>query len=42
MQRGAHPLVYPAFRALARRGPVVRVPGLGVVVNDAATARAAR
>ncbi|MHA7135524.1 cytochrome P450 [Oerskovia turbata] len=40
VQRGAHPLVYPAFRALARRGPVVRVPGLGVVVNDAATARA--
>lgn len=39
VQRGAHPLVYPAFRALARRGPVVRVPGLGVVVNDAATAR---
>ncbi len=39
VQRGAHPLVYPAFRALARRGPVVRVPGLGIVVNDAETAR---
>lgn len=39
VQRGAHPLVYPAFRALARRGPVVRVPGLGIVVNDAVTAR---
>ena len=36
----AHPFVYPLMRLLARLGPVVRVPGLGVVVNDAATARA--
>ncbi|WP_248959880.1 cytochrome P450 [Sphaerisporangium perillae] len=36
----AHPLVYPLMRLLARLGPVVRVPGIGVVVNDAATARA--
>ncbi len=36
----AHPFVYPLMRLLARMGPVVRVPGLGVVVNDAATARA--
>ncbi|GAA1538035.1 cytochrome P450 [Actinomadura kijaniata] len=35
----AHPLAYPLLRGLARRGPVVRVPGVGVVVNDAATAR---
>ena len=36
----AHPFAYPLLRALARRGPVVRVPGVGVVVNDAALARA--
>ncbi|GAA5081790.1 cytochrome P450 [Thermocatellispora tengchongensis] len=36
----AHPVAYPLLRLLARLGPVVRVPGLGVVVNDAATARA--
>jgi len=35
----AHPLAYPLLRLLARRGPVVRVPGVGVVVNDAALAR---
>jgi cytochrome P450 len=35
----AHPVAYPLLRALARRGPVVRVPGVGVVVNDAARAR---
>ncbi|WP_225873230.1 cytochrome P450 [Cellulosimicrobium composti] len=40
VQRGAHPVVYPAIRSLRRRGPVVRVPGIGVVVSDAATARA--
>jgi cytochrome P450 len=36
----AHPFAYPLLRAVARRGPVVRVPGVGVVVNDAAAARA--
>ncbi|GHH65966.1 cytochrome P450 [Streptosporangium violaceochromogenes] len=36
----AHPFAYPLVRLLARLGPVVRVPGLGVVVNDAALARA--
>ncbi|MEU3168763.1 cytochrome P450 [Streptosporangium sp. NPDC006930] len=36
----AHPFAYPLMRLLARLGPVVRVPGLGVVVNDAAVARA--
>ncbi|MBE1534522.1 cytochrome P450 [Actinomadura algeriensis] len=35
----AHPVAYPLLRGLARRGPVVRVPGVGVVVNDAAVAR---
>ncbi|MBG0826864.1 cytochrome P450 [Planomonospora sp. ID67723] len=36
----AHPFAYPLMRLLARLGPVVRVPGMGVVVNDAAVARA--
>ncbi len=35
----AHPFAYPLIRFLARRGPVVRVPGIGVVVNDARLAR---
>lgn len=35
----AHPLAYPFLRLVARLGPVVRVPGIGVVVNDAALAR---
>jgi cytochrome P450 len=35
----AHPFAYPLMRVLARLGPVVRVPGLGVVVNDATVAR---
>jgi cytochrome P450 len=35
----AHPFVYPFLRGLALRGPVVRLPGLGAVVNDAALAR---
>ncbi|MFV2143474.1 cytochrome P450 [Isoptericola sp. G70] len=39
VQRAAHPLAYPAIRGLRRLGPVVRVPGIGVVVSDAATAR---
>lgn len=30
----AHPFGYPLLRLLARIGPVVRVPGLGIVVND--------
>ncbi|SDH80682.1 Cytochrome P450 [Sinosporangium album] len=36
----AHPVIYPLLRLLTRFGPVIRVPGVGVVVNDAATARA--
>ncbi|WP_026413743.1 cytochrome P450 [Actinomadura oligospora] len=35
----AHPVAYPLLRGLARLGPVVRVPGVGVVVNDASCAR---
>lgn len=35
----AHPLAYPLLRVLARCGPAVRVPGVGVVINDAALAR---
>ena len=35
----AHPFAYPLLRGAARRGPVVRVPGVGVVVNDASLAR---
>ncbi|MFI7587511.1 cytochrome P450 [Spongisporangium articulatum] len=39
VQLGAHPLAYPFMRAIARRGPVVRVPRIGVVVSDATLAR---
>lgn len=39
IQLGAHPLAYPLVRGLARVGPVVRVPRVGVVVSDAALAR---
>jgi cytochrome P450 len=35
----AHPLAYPLLRLVARAGPAVRVPGVGVVVNDAELAR---
>lgn len=35
----SHPVAYPLLRGLARLGPVVRVPGVGVVVNDASCAR---
>lgn len=35
----AHPVAYPLLRGVARCGPAVRVPGVGVVVNDASTAR---
>jgi cytochrome P450 len=35
----AHPLAYPFLRLVGHCGPVVRVPGIGVVVNDAAPAR---
>ena len=35
----AHPFAYPLLRGVARRGPVVRVPGVGVIVNSASAAR---
>jgi cytochrome P450 len=35
----AHPFAYPLLRGVARLGPVVRVPGVGVVVNEAVPAR---
>jgi cytochrome P450 len=38
VQFGAHPVAYPFVRSLARLGPAVRVPGLGVVVSDVAVA----
>ncbi|MCF4121814.1 cytochrome P450 [Antribacter sp. KLBMP9083] len=38
VQRAAHPLAYPALRSLRHR-PVVRLPRVGVVVNDASLAR---
>lgn len=39
VQLAAHPLAYPMIRAMNRVGPVVRLPGLGVIVNDARLAR---
>ncbi|RSS63431.1 cytochrome P450 [Streptomyces sp. WAC06614] len=39
VQTAAHPVVYRLLTAVAARGPVVRVPGVGVVVSDARTAR---
>jgi len=39
IQFAAHPWAYPLIRGLARLGPVVRVPRIGVVVSDAALAR---
>jgi cytochrome P450 len=37
VMRAAHPLAYPVLRAA--RGPVLRVPGLGILVRDAALLR---
>lgn len=39
IQTAAHPVAYRLLRAVAARGPVVRVPRIGVVVSDARTAR---
>lgn len=36
----AHPVAWPLARLARRLGPVVRVPGIGTVVNDAAVAHA--
>ena len=37
VMRAAHPIAYPALRMT--RGPVLRVPGLGILVRDAALLR---
>jgi cytochrome P450 len=39
LQLAAHPLAFPFLRLVGRCGSVVPVPGVGVVVNDAALAR---
>jgi cytochrome P450 len=39
VQLAAHPIVYPALRALGRAAPVVRVPGVGVIVSSVGPAR---
>ncbi|MFD8705373.1 cytochrome P450 [Kitasatospora sp. NPDC059648] len=39
VQLAAHPLAYPFITVVARRGPAVRVPGVGVVVGDPELAR---
>ncbi|MFF3291738.1 cytochrome P450 [Streptomyces sp. NPDC003023] len=39
LQTSAHPVAYRLLKAVAARGPVVRVPRVGVVVSDAALAR---
>ncbi|MGW9438891.1 cytochrome P450 [Streptomyces sp. NPDC055607] len=39
VQTAAHPAVYRLVRLTAARGPVVRVPRVGVLVNDAGLAR---
>ncbi|MFF3072774.1 cytochrome P450 [Kitasatospora sp. NPDC057904] len=39
VQLAAHPLAYPFITAVTRRGPAVRVPGIGIVVGDPGLAR---
>lgn len=39
IQRAAHPVAYPFLRALARKGPAVRVPRVGLVISQAKLAR---
>jgi cytochrome P450 len=39
IHRGAHPILYPFLRLLARIGDVVKVPKVGVVVSDATIAK---
>ncbi|MFE7180918.1 hypothetical protein [Streptomyces erythrochromogenes] len=38
VQTSAQPVAYRLLRSIAARGPVVRVPRVGVVVSDAALA----
>ncbi len=39
IHRGAHPLLYPTIRGLGSLKPVVRLPGVGVLVSEAALVR---
>ncbi|CCH31122.1 cytochrome P450 [Actinosynnema sp. NPDC047251] len=39
VQLAAHPVLYPLVRGAGRIGPVVRIPGVGVLVSDAALAK---
>ena len=39
VQLGAHPLLYPAIRGLGSIRPVMRLPGLGILVSEAALVR---
>ncbi|MEV7605352.1 cytochrome P450 [Paenarthrobacter sp. NPDC089322] len=39
VQLGAHPVLYPLIRGLGSLRPVLRLPGLGVLVSDAALMR---
>lgn len=39
VQLGAHPLLYPAIRGLGSLRPVMRLPGLGILVSEAALVR---
>ncbi len=39
LQTSAHPLAYPLLAGVGRLGPVVRLPGVGVMVNDPELAR---
>jgi cytochrome P450 len=39
VQFGAHPLTYPLVRGIAKLGPVVRVPRVGVVISSPEVAR---
>jgi cytochrome P450 len=39
VQLGAHPLLYPAIRGLGSIRPVIRLPGLGVLVSEATLVR---
>jgi len=39
LQLAAHPLAYPLVVTVARRGPAVRVPGVGTVVSEPELAR---
>ena len=39
LHTGAHPVAYPLIRGLGKLRPVVRLPGLGVLVSEASLVR---